>query len=103
MINFDGIKRGDFCFASVTGEVDPERSWALAWVCHVYENEHDGDCQFLMGDRKLRPFKPEFILPFARKITHRESREIFRQLKPQKRLFDEIWEFLIEEARKGKA
>lgn len=101
MLNLEGVKKGDFCFASMTGEVDPQRSWAIAWVCHIYENEHTGDCQFLMGEKNLKPFRPDFILPFARKITHKEGREIHRQLKPR-RLFDEIWRFLIEEHRKLK-
>lgn len=96
--NVDGVKKGDFVFASMTGAVDPRQSWALGWVCHVYENEHTGDCQFLMGDKKLKPFSPNFILPFARRITQKESREIYRQLKPR-RLFDQIWAFLEEEAK----
>lgn len=98
------LQVGDLVWASVNGFLDPDKSWAVGILCEIITVE-DGRKFYRVGPKLGHPWQDSPLFEHASKVSKSSARRIIRTLRRARRrpLFDQIWSFLIEQAKSKKS
>lgn len=98
------LQEGERVWASVTGFLDPDKSWAVGILCEIIRTE-DGRTFYRMGPKLGKPWNDSPLFEHAERVTKSSAQRIIRTLRRSQRrpLFDQIWTCLIEEHKKQHA
>lgn len=97
------LQEGDFVFVSWSPKLDPSKKSAIGYLHHIYTHESGDQVGFIVGSED-RTRANATVFPHARRITESSALRVRRLFAPEPRQsrYNQIWQFLINEHRKGK-